>query len=382
VCAAVVRHPAFVRANFRKEPTMMRLADSSDLGARSICSGDVVTRADVLKGSGVKTAVKPLPRPRGPISTRLFASLRQSPHSFSAPPIVSADAFLDEDLQLSLYCCYELHYQGFGDVNDEWEWEPSLIAFRGGLEESFERRLRAELPGCRDVAADQVPVALWDMSRGGGFSLSEWLLQNGTRFHAEEFAIHRSGYQLKEADPHTWGIPRLRGRSKAAMVKIQADEYGGGSPKEMHSHLFAEAMSALNLDPTYGAYLDRLPAVTLATTNLISLFGLHRRLRGALVGHLASFEMNSVGPMGRYSSWLESIGVPMEGRRFYDVHVEADEVHQQIAVDDLVGGLLEDEPDQAGAVMFGARAVALIESAFAAHLVSAWKSDRSSLRSP
>jgi hypothetical protein len=72
----------------------------------------------------------------------------------------------------------------------------------------------------------------------------------------------------------------------------------------------------------------------------------------------------------------------MEGRRFYDVHVEADEVHQQIAVDDLVGGLLEDEPDQAGAVMFGARAVALIESAFAAHLVSAWKSDRSSLRSP
>jgi hypothetical protein len=150
----------------------------------------------------------------------------------------------------------------------------------------------------------------------------------------------------------------------------------------MHSSLFADAMTALDLDPAYGAYLDRLPAVTLATTNLISLFGLHRRLRGALVGHLASFEMNSVGPMGRYSSWLESLGVPIEGRRFYDVHVEADEVHQHIALDDLVGGLLEIEPDQASAVMLGARAVALVEAAFADHVVSAWKSDRSSLWRP
>ena len=31
----------------------------------------------------------------------------------------------------------------------------------------------------------------------------------------------------------------------------------------MHSSLFAEAMTALGLDPTYGAYLDRLPAVVL-----------------------------------------------------------------------------------------------------------------------
>ena len=166
------------------------------------------------------------------------------------------------------------------------------------------------------------------------------------------------------------------------MVTIQSDEYGDGVAAEMHSSLFADAMTALDLDPTYGAYLDRLPAVTLATTNLISMFGLHRRLRGALVGHLASFEMNSVGPMGRYSSWLESLGVPIEGRRFYDVHVEADEVHQHIALDDLVGGLLEVEPDQASAVMFGARAVALVESAFADHVVSAWKSDRSSLWCP
>jgi hypothetical protein len=321
-----------------------------------------------------------LPRPRGPLTSYLLASLRRAPHPLSFPSILCDDVLLDEDVQLALYCCYELHYQGFRGVTDDWEWEPSLIAFRRKLEAAFERQLRLTLPDYWNVAAADVPDALWDMSQRGGFSLSEWLLEHGTRAHAEEIAIHRSGYQLKEADPHTWGIPRLTGRAKAAMVLIQADEYGGGVAVHMHASLFADAMSALGLDPTYGAYLDRLPAVTLATTNLISLFGLHRRLRGALVGHLASFEMNSVGPMGRYSSWLASLGVSLAGRRFYDVHVEADEMHQHIAVDELVGGLLELEPHQAAAVMFGARAVALVESAFAGHLVSAWKSDRSSLR--
>jgi hypothetical protein len=323
-----------------------------------------------------------LPLPRGPVSTYLFASLRENPHELSMPSLRVEDALFDEDLQLALYCCYELHYRGFTSIVDEWEWEPSLVAFRSELEEVFERQLRLALPVYRNIAASEVPDALWDLSQGGGFSLSEWLLGHGNRFHAEEFAIHRSGYQLKEADPHTWGIPRLTGRAKAAMVLIQSDEYGGGLTTEMHSSLFAEAMSALGLDPTYGAYLDKLPAVTLATTNLVSMFGLHRRLRGALIGHLAGFEMNSVGPMGRYSSWLKSLGVLPAGRRFYDVHVEADEVHQYVAVNDLVGGLLENEPDQAGGVMFGARAVALVESAFAGHVVSAWKSDRSSLWTP
>jgi hypothetical protein len=323
-----------------------------------------------------------LPEPRGSVSERLLASLRLSPHRIAAPVVSTSDVILDEDLQLSLYCCYELHYQGLPGVSDDWEWEPSLLELRGRLEAAFEEQLRSALPEHSGMSSADVPHALLNLSSGEGFSLSAWLLEHGNRFHAREFTIHRSGYQLKEADPHTWGIPRLTGRAKAAMVKIQFDEYGDGVAAGMHATLFADAMAALDLDPSYGAYLDRLPAVTLATTNLISMLGLHRRFRGSLVGHLASFEMNSVGPMGRYSSWLKSLGVPIEGRRFYDVHIQADELHQHIALDDLVGGLLEAEPDQASAVMFGARAVALVESTFADHLVSAWKSDRSSLWRP
>jgi Iron-containing redox enzyme len=323
-----------------------------------------------------------LPSPRGPISHEVIKALSRPRGTVKIPRVRPDEILTNEDLQLALYCCYELHYQGFDGVSDEWEWDPSLLTVRSELEKAFERGLRAALTDDSGIAAEDVAGALWQLSRDDGFSLSGWLLQHGNLRHAREIAIHRSGYQLKEADPHTWAIPRLNGRAKAAMVTIQSDEYGGGVAEAMHSSLFAQAMRALDLDPTYGAYLDRLPAVTLATTNLISMFGLHRRLRGALVGHLASFEMNSVGPMARYSAWLQSLGVPETGRRFYDVHVEADESHQHVAVDDLVGGLLEVEPEQAGAVLFGARAVALIEANFAAHVMSAWKSDRTSLWTP
>ena len=320
-----------------------------------------------------------LPCPRGPLSHRLFSSLTRAPHPIAKPRVRCPNPLTNDDFQLALYCCYELHYQGLPQVTESWEWEPSLLAFRRELESAFEAALRAEACPPSDVTPSGVQESLLDLSQGDGLSLSRWLLEHGRFWHAQEFAIHRSGYQLKEADPHTWAIPRLTGRAKAAMVAIQWDEYGRGRPNEMHAALFADSMRALGLDPSYGAYLERLPGVTLATINLISLFGLHRRLRGALTGHLAGFEMNSVGPMGRYSRWLEHLGIPAHGRRFYDVHVTADEVHQHIALRELVGGYLDAEPHQGSEVLFGARALAALEGAFADHVIDAWQHDRSSL---
>ena len=99
--------------------------------------------------------------------------------------------------------------------------------------------------------------------------------------------MHRSAYQRKEADAHTFVIPRLRGRAKAAAIRIQHDEYGAGTTEAMHAELFAVTMEALGLDASVGVYVDLLPGSTLATDNLATLFGLHRRWRAACVGHLA-----------------------------------------------------------------------------------------------
>ena len=179
--------------------------------------------------------------------------------------------------------------------------------------------------------------------------------------------VHRSAYQLKEADPHAWALPRLCGPPKAALVEIEADEFGGGRAERIHAQLFADAMDGLGLDSRYGAYLDHIPAVTLATVNLMSLLGLHRARRGAIVGHLALFEMTSSVPEPalRQRGCGGSASTDDATLAFFDEHVEADAVHEAVAAVDLAGGLVRQEPALCGDVLWGARALAAIEARWA-----------------
>ncbi len=324
-----------------------------------------------------------LPSARGPLSAHVLGALsRPAGVALPAGPGLLDDPLTGDDLHLALYCCYELHYRGFDGVDPRWEWDPGLLAFRAGLERAFEAALRRECGPADIVPAGAVGAWLWRFVDGlEGPSLSGHVVAEGTIEHVREFAVHRSAYQLKEADPHTFAIPRVWGAAKSAMVEIQADEYGGGRPGESHAELFAKTMRSLGLDDTYGAYLDRLPGVTLATCNLVSMLGLHRRLRGALIGHLAVFEMTSVGPMARYATALRRLGLGDEAARFYDVHVTADAHHQELAAGPMAEGLAAAEPELLGDLQFGARALVAVEGRLAAHLLRSWRAGESSLRS-
>jgi hypothetical protein len=142
-------------------------------------------------------------------------------------------------------------------------------------------------------------------------------------------------------------------------------------------------MGALGLDNAYGAYLEHLPAATLATVNLMSLCGLHRRLRGAIVGHLALFEMTSSIPNRRYATGLRRLGLDAPAAtEFFDEHVEADAVHEAVAAVDLAGGLARQEPALARDILWGASALVAVEGRWAGHLMAAWERGASSLRVP
>jgi hypothetical protein len=142
-------------------------------------------------------------------------------------------------------------------------------------------------------------------------------------------------------------------------------------------------MGALGLDPAYGAYLPRIPGITLATVNLMSLCGLHRRLRGAIAGHLAAFEMTSSLPNRRYANGLRRLGFGSQAATdFFDEHVEADAVHEQVAAWDLAGGLAAAEPELAPDVLWGAAALLELEARWGRHLLGAWERGESSLLLP
>lgn len=321
----------------------------------------------------------PVPFPRGPLSAALLTRLRGAPGDIAPLPESDDDPLFGDDFQVALYAAYELHYRGLAGVDEDWEWHPELLRVVRDLERRYERALRDDVGPVPEIRVEDLPVALRNLlsQDTGGPSVSAFIETEGTVEHLREFAIHRSPYQRKEADPHTWAIPRLSGRSKAAIIEIQADEYGNGRPGAAHADLFAQTMTALGLDPTYGTYVNDVPGVTLATTNLVTFLGLHRRLRGALVGHLAAFEMTSIGPMDRYARAFRRLGV--DGHEFYDVHVEADAHHEVVAAHDLALGLGLDEPDLVSEILFGALAVTNAEVRLSRHLLSCWTAGRSSL---
>ena len=326
-----------------------------------------------------------LPPPRGPLSEQLFEALEGPAHTRMAAPglIELPDPIADEDLQLALYVAYELHYASIREVDEGWEWSPALIAFRSALERPFEEAVAELVPPAEAQELDSVGEALQQIvAEDPGPPLSRYLETKGTREQVLEHVVHRSAYQLKESDPHSWAIPRLSPRPKAALLEVQFDEYGGGDAERMHSALFAKTMSGLGLDDAYGHYLDRWPGVTMATVNLMTGFGLHRRRRGAIVGHLAAFEMTSSIPNRRYGNALRRLGYGPEATHFYDEHVEADAVHENIAAWDLAGGLAAEEPEAAADVLFGARALLQVEARWASHLMDSWEEGETSLRSP
>jgi hypothetical protein len=348
-------------------------------GPARVGYGSVLSPAQLRSGS--------LPRPRGPLSEFVLATLRGPVRPVTGAPVAADDALFGEDGALALYCLYELHYRGFDGVSDGWEWEPSLLTVRRDLEDDLRSRLRAEVAGAAGdgalapVDAAAIPDHLRRLIAGdGGPSLSAHLAERGSLAEFREFAIHRSLLQLKEADPHSWAIPRLSGAAKAALMEIQTDEYGGGRQRDMHQTLFGLTMQTLELDPSYGAYLDQVPATTLATVNLPSFLGLHREHRAAIVGHLAVFEMTSVGPMSAYSAALRRHGLAPAARLFFDAHVVADAHHQNVAADELAAGLVRAEPELAADLLFGASAAMAVEARAATAILAAWGKGRSSLR--
>jgi hypothetical protein len=284
----------------------------------------------------------------------------------------------DDDFELALYLCYEVHYRGLAD--SDWEWDPGLLRFRSELEHAFVDQLRDEVGPIAPHYPHTVTPTLDELiTLSTDHSLATYLSAFGTLEELREFCVHRSAYQLKEADPHTFGIPRLTGEAKAAMAQIQYDEYGAGNAALMHSTLFGDTMIALGLDAAHGSYIEILPGVTLATVNLVSMFALHRRWRAALVGHLAVCEITSAEPMAKYAQAMRRLGVGPSGRRFFDVHADVDDHHATIARDRMVNGLIDTEPLLSSDLLFGAAAVLLLEQRFGSHLLDAWSNSRSSL---
>ncbi|HWF27200.1 MAG TPA: iron-containing redox enzyme family protein [Mycobacterium sp.] len=326
-----------------------------------------------------------LPEAHGPLSMAVRRALTGPPsgdHLVRVGTSVGDSDPYGLDLQLALCLCYELHYRGFAGVDPMWEWNPALLQLRAELERAFLAGVRRDVGPIEPARTSAEEMEAISIEPVDGTGPSYYLRDTGTWQQMREYFVHRSLYHLKEGDPHAWAIPRLIGGAKAAFVAIEFDEYGAGQGPRLHQQLFADLLAAADLDSTYLGYLDAVPAEALAVVNLMSLFGLHRWLRGAAIGHFASTEITSPPGSRRMVQALQRMGAPPECIAFYREHVEADAVHEQVVRLDVVGDLVSREPKLDRDVVFGMRAHAVVENRLAGNIMACWKQDQTSLRRP
>jgi len=286
------------------------------------------------------------------------------------------DAVLDdEDCQLALWMLFELHFRGFDDADADLEWDPDLIGLRGEIEARMEAELRAATrevvegaPHSGDLAEDLFTLIGADDAP----SVASYVHRHATTEQVCEYLRDKSVYALKESDAHSFVLGRLDGPVKAALAEIQYDEYGSGRPGSLHSTLYAQTLEAAGLDPTYGAYLHEVPVETLAVNNLHPLLALRRRLRGASMGQMATFEATSSLPCRRIAAGIERVGLPAEAAVYFHEHVEADAVHEQVALRDVCAGLVDADPSLREDVLFGAAACLHLDGVWARRTLARW----------
>ncbi|WP_132994261.1 iron-containing redox enzyme family protein [Gordonia zhaorongruii] len=326
----------------------------------------------------------PMPTPRGPVSGCLIAALEDPLRSrddlhLAVDDAVTAtvDILADDDLQLALTLLYELHLRGIEGIDDAAEWDVDLLAVRAQIEQHVGAALD-DLVGSVDDPGDVTQALFRTGESSDGPPLAKYMARSATIEQFREVVIHRSLNQLREADVHTFAIPRLHGRAKAGLIEVQMDEYGGGRLDYMHATLYAALMRGLGLNSEYAHYLNAIPVRTLTAVNVLSYFGLHRSRIHELIGHLCVVEMTSAIPSREYSRGLRRLGIGADARIFFDEHVEADSVHEQLIVRE-VAGTLGTTPEARIGLLRGALICSAVEGLATRHIWDSWEDGRSSL---
>lgn len=269
------------------------------------------------------------------------------------------------DLQLALYVSYELHHRGFADVDPRWEWDPGVLQLRARLEEAFGTALRddvGDVTQCK--AADEIRRLCTRSS-----ALVDHLREEGTWAQMREYFVQRSVHRLKIDDAGAWAT--------YAMTPAEFDRSVSGAPERTPGCRFADVLTAAGLDASYLHYLGEVTPEALALVNMMSLFGLHRNLRGAATGQVVATKITIRRSSAGLVDALLRLGAPQPCVQFYRDHAGTSDGPLRC---ETVGALLEREPELEPDVVLGIRAFELLEDRFANRLLTCWADGRPSLR--
>lgn len=304
------------------------------------------------------------------------------------------DAFDGEDgeaLDAAHRTMYALYAQSAWspiDAERRNQHDPTMLAVLRELERGFERWLeRFALPEAPPESPEAFAPWLADLALERELpqipptQMGDYLRGEITREQLEEIVAQRSLFFLKEPDPWAMVIPSLHGEAKAGLLDLLLDEYGWGRYDQMHSTVYAELMTALGLDDTYDAFAGRAAWQFLASMNLQNLYARHRRLCRRMYGYIYLVEADSPRSMQNYLAAWERLGLSDDERitRFYELHVTADEGHQDVALNEIIVPVVRAEPAAREEIARGVLEGRAVHRLFSAHLDRSFRAGVSSL---
>jgi hypothetical protein len=184
----------------------------------------------------------------------------------------------------------------------------------------------------------------------------------------KRIVAQRSLFYLREPDPWIYAVPTLRGISKAGLIDLLLDEYGWGKLVRMHSSVSARLTEALGLESERDHYEAETSWQYLATLNHQWMCALDGALSRRLLGTIYLTEAGSPDAMRNYLTAWDRLGIhDPDVREFYELHIEADENHSEVALREVVIPVCELEgPETAIEVATGIFDARALEADFAA----------------
>ena len=286
----------------------------------------------------------------------------------------------------ALYHLYSLAMWSPTDAPRQNEHDLTLAGVLRALEDGFERSLATIAPP-DEPPRDPEEFATWLErivleepplpDRGFGAFLRDSITLDQMR----DIVAMRSLFFLKEPDPWAMVIPSLRGPAKAGLIDVLLDEYGWGRYDHMHSTVYEVLMDRLGLETGYDAYFDRTVHQFLAVLNYQGMLARHRRLCRRMYGYIYLVEAESPQAMRGYLAAFDRLGVTdPDIRRFYDLHVTADEDHQRVALEEMITPVVRAEPEARHEIARGVLGGQHLEDAFTRHLLERFSAGQSALR--
>ncbi|HEY3864536.1 MAG TPA: iron-containing redox enzyme family protein [Solirubrobacteraceae bacterium] len=272
-------------------------------------------------------------------------------------------------------------------VARENEHDLTLAAVRLCLESAFEQQLARVADVSESPPQDASDALNWltDLALKrplfDGPSMGDFYREKATLEQLREVVAQRSLFFLKEPDPWAMVIPSLRGAAKAGLIDLILDEYGWGRHDQMHSTVYAKLMEKLGLSTGYDDYFDQTSWQLLAGLNYQAMLARQRRLCRRMYGYIYLVEADSPSSMRNYLEAYARAGVEdPEILLFYQLHIDADVGHADVALNEVVAPVLRSEPAAAGEIARGIVEGRYLHSLFARHLHNRFSANRSSLR--